>query len=105
MQIQRRVRDNLEYGKYDARGSQRKEQCVIPQIEQVKHQQLRFTEYELVSKLFYPFNQNIQLPVYTQGRKKKKGKEIKRKKKGKGWRNCNISYAIGELFATSYRTT
>lgn len=50
-----------------ARGNQSMEQYAIAQIEQVKHLQSRFTEYELVILLAYHFNHNIQLAVYTQG--------------------------------------
>ena len=64
---QLQVRDQLEYGKFNAQGQQSIEQYAIAQIERVKHLKPKFSEYEIVSKLYYHFHRDIQLAVYTQG--------------------------------------
>ena len=64
---QRQVHDQLEYGKFNVDGHQSIEQYTIAQIECVKHLKPKFAEHEIVSKLSYHFQRDIQLAVYTQG--------------------------------------
>ena len=41
--------------------------CIRDRIERVKHLKPKFSEYEIISKLSYNFQKNIQLAVNTQG--------------------------------------
>lgn len=65
--IQRQVRDQLEYGKFQLNSKISMENYAIRHIEKCKHLQPKFTQYEIISKLAYHFNRNIQLAVFTQG--------------------------------------
>lgn len=64
---QRRVRDQLEYGRYPIGGKLSMDEYVIQQVERSKHLKPQFTEHELVWKLSYHFSREIRTAVYIQG--------------------------------------
>ena len=65
-EIQRKVRVQLEFGKYTP-GKGSKEKYLIQLVAKAKHLEPVVAEAEIVSKLAHHFNRGIQVAVITQG--------------------------------------
>lgn len=64
--IQRKIRDRLEFGRYDPR-FKTKEAYVIELVARAKHLRPQLTEGDMVIKLSYHFNRDISVAVITRG--------------------------------------